>query len=70
MKVIDLNKNSFQDSYVPMNVTNGINTYDDFFNLLDENSRGQLETISRKSHLFGLSDDGILLSRKKKHLFN
>lgn len=37
-----------QDAFVPINVTNGIDTYDDFFNLLDEESRKQLAVISRK----------------------
>lgn len=31
-----------------MNVTNELNTYEDFFSFLDEESRGQLEVISRK----------------------
>lgn len=38
----------FQDAFVPINVTNGIDSYDDFFNLLDEESRKQLAVISRK----------------------
>lgn len=39
---------TFQDTFVPINVTNGINSYDDFFNSLDEESRQQLQVISRK----------------------
>lgn len=35
-----------------MNVTNDLNTYEDFFNFLDEESRGQVQMISRKLHRF------------------
>lgn len=35
-----------------MNVTNDLNTYEEFFNSLDEESRGQVQMISRKLDLF------------------
>ncbi|XP_031627659.1 uncharacterized protein LOC116343618 [Contarinia nasturtii] len=42
----DESHHQLSNEVVPMNVTNDLNSYDDFFNLLDEESRGQIEVIS------------------------
>lgn len=55
-----------QVSFVPMNVTNDLNTYEDFFNFLDEESRGQVQMISRKLRLFSSKLSNRQWKRKKK----
>lgn len=54
-----------QVSFVPMNVTNDLNTYEDFFNFLDEESRGQVQMISRKLHQY-FQNQAIVSRRGRK----
>lgn len=45
-----------------MNVTNELNTYEDFYKFLDEESRGQIAVISRKLETHGCSLSNLLFS--------